>query len=237
MGERVGGWLAVWERGMGCSALGEWQAAPRPGGSSTARSPCRCRAERAEPKARGDLPVDRAAGAQRCARIAACHGAAAACREAGSQPASQLGPHTPPCAPASAAAGRYLEIFGRKNNLRNYWVTVGNEVTGQVRACSGDARSRWPLPRRVQKPTQRRARPPCRARPRRTRLPSSRASESPMPSMAAQAKRVTPGIACNPSRPGLAAWCSKQACNTITAPSCVPAARKIGGGEWQKTSL
>lgn len=27
-------------------------------------------------------------------------------------------------------AGRYLEIFGRKNNLRNYWVTVGNEVTG-----------------------------------------------------------------------------------------------------------
>lgn len=27
--------------------------------------------------------------------------------------------------------GRYLEIFGRKNNLRNYWVTVGNEVTGQ----------------------------------------------------------------------------------------------------------
>lgn len=27
-------------------------------------------------------------------------------------------------------AGKYLEIFGRKNNLRNYWVTVGNEVTG-----------------------------------------------------------------------------------------------------------
>lgn len=27
-------------------------------------------------------------------------------------------------------AGRYLEIFGRKNNLHNYWVTVGNEVTG-----------------------------------------------------------------------------------------------------------
>ena len=26
--------------------------------------------------------------------------------------------------------GSYLEIFGRKNNLRNYWVTVGNEVTG-----------------------------------------------------------------------------------------------------------
>eukprot|EP00884_Botryococcus_braunii_P005425 jgi/Botrbrau1/14884/Bobra.0248s0003.1 len=26
--------------------------------------------------------------------------------------------------------GRYLEIFGRKNNLHNYWVTLGNEVTG-----------------------------------------------------------------------------------------------------------
>lgn len=24
--------------------------------------------------------------------------------------------------------GRYLEIFGRKNNLRNFWVTVGNEL-------------------------------------------------------------------------------------------------------------
>jgi hypothetical protein len=23
-----------------------------------------------------------------------------------------------------------LEIFARKNNLRNYWVSVGNEVTG-----------------------------------------------------------------------------------------------------------
>ena len=28
-------------------------------------------------------------------------------------------------------AGKYLEIFGRKNNLRDFWVTVGNEVTGQ----------------------------------------------------------------------------------------------------------
>ena len=27
-------------------------------------------------------------------------------------------------------AGKYLEIFGRKNNLRNFWVTIGNEVTG-----------------------------------------------------------------------------------------------------------
>eukprot|EP00198_Chlamydomonas_reinhardtii_P006042 XP_001695378.1 predicted protein [Chlamydomonas reinhardtii] len=26
--------------------------------------------------------------------------------------------------------GRYLEIFARKNNLRNYWVSIGNEVTG-----------------------------------------------------------------------------------------------------------
>ena len=25
---------------------------------------------------------------------------------------------------------RYLEIFGRKNNLRDFWVTIGNEVTG-----------------------------------------------------------------------------------------------------------
>lgn len=24
--------------------------------------------------------------------------------------------------------GRYLEIFGRRNNLRDYWVTIGNEL-------------------------------------------------------------------------------------------------------------
>ena len=24
--------------------------------------------------------------------------------------------------------GSYLEIFGRRNNLRDYWVTVGNEL-------------------------------------------------------------------------------------------------------------
>ncbi len=24
--------------------------------------------------------------------------------------------------------GYYLEIFGRRNNLRNYWVTIGNEI-------------------------------------------------------------------------------------------------------------
>lgn len=27
-------------------------------------------------------------------------------------------------------AGKYLEIFARKNNLRNYWTSIGNEVTG-----------------------------------------------------------------------------------------------------------
>ncbi len=27
------------------------------------------------------------------------------------------------------AAGKYLEIFARKNNLRNFWVSVGNEVS------------------------------------------------------------------------------------------------------------
>ena len=24
--------------------------------------------------------------------------------------------------------GCYLEIFGRRNNLRDYWVTIGNEI-------------------------------------------------------------------------------------------------------------
>ena len=24
--------------------------------------------------------------------------------------------------------GKYLEVFGRKNNLRDYWVTIGNEI-------------------------------------------------------------------------------------------------------------
>ena len=24
--------------------------------------------------------------------------------------------------------GKYLEIFGRKNNLRDYWTTLGNEL-------------------------------------------------------------------------------------------------------------
>lgn len=45
-------------------------------------------------------------------------------------------PTTPPPHPkhTPAPSGRYLEIFGRKNNLRDFWVTVGNEVTGQVGA-------------------------------------------------------------------------------------------------------
>jgi mRNA (2'-O-methyladenosine-N6-)-methyltransferase len=34
-------------------------------------------------------------------------------------------------AEALAPRGRYLEVFGRKNNLRDGWVTVGNEVTGK----------------------------------------------------------------------------------------------------------
>lgn len=34
--------------------------------------------------------------------------------------------------------GRYLEIFGRKNNLHDGWVTIGNEVTGQGRPEDDD---------------------------------------------------------------------------------------------------
>lgn len=41
---------------------------------------------------------------------------------------------------SNLGAGRYLEIFGRKNNLRDFWVTVGNEVTGQVGARAGAGR-------------------------------------------------------------------------------------------------
>ena len=33
---------------------------------------------------------------------------------------------------ALPTAGCYLEIFGRQNNLRNHWVTVGNEVSGST---------------------------------------------------------------------------------------------------------
>ncbi len=45
----------------------------------------------------------------------------------------------------SLPSGNYLEIFGRKNNLRDFWVTVGNEVTGKgppredVEALAGGA--------------------------------------------------------------------------------------------------
>jgi hypothetical protein len=45
----------------------------------------------------------------------------------------------------STLQGTYLEIFGRKNNLRDFWVTVGNEVTGKgppredVEALAGGA--------------------------------------------------------------------------------------------------
>lgn len=34
------------------------------------------------------------------------------------------------CRCCHCCAGRYLEIFARKNNLRSYWVSIGNEVTG-----------------------------------------------------------------------------------------------------------
>jgi hypothetical protein len=36
----------------------------------------------------------------------------------------------PPPPPHTHPPGRYLEIFARKNNLRNFWVSLGNEVTG-----------------------------------------------------------------------------------------------------------
>jgi hypothetical protein len=35
------------------------------------------------------------------------------------------GTHPPP---KPNSAGRYLEIFARRNNLRDYWVSIGNEV-------------------------------------------------------------------------------------------------------------
>jgi len=56
-------------------------------------------------------------------------------------------PLTPPLVPCKHKwhTGNYLEIFGRKNNLRDFWVTVGNEVTGKgppredVEALAGGA--------------------------------------------------------------------------------------------------
>ena len=53
--------------------------------------------------------------------------------------------HAPFPTPFSLPSGNYLEIFGRKNNLRDFWVTVGNEVTGKgppredVEALAGGA--------------------------------------------------------------------------------------------------
>lgn len=32
-----------------------------------------------------------------------------------------------------APGGKYLEIFGRRNNLRDFWVTIGNQVIGVTR--------------------------------------------------------------------------------------------------------
>jgi hypothetical protein len=32
------------------------------------------------------------------------------------------------CAARPHAPGRFLEIFARKNNLRDFWVSIGNEV-------------------------------------------------------------------------------------------------------------
>lgn len=43
------------------------------------------------------------------------------------QSSAAFGPPSTCCLPP---AGNYLEVFGRKNNLRDFWVTVGNEVTG-----------------------------------------------------------------------------------------------------------
>ena len=36
--------------------------------------------------------------------------------------------HTQAHARTPASTGRYLEIFARRNNLRNHWVSIGNEV-------------------------------------------------------------------------------------------------------------
>jgi mRNA m6A methyltransferase catalytic subunit len=31
---------------------------------------------------------------------------------------------------ALVPGGRYLELFARKNNLRDFWTSIGNEITG-----------------------------------------------------------------------------------------------------------
>ncbi len=65
-------------------------------------------------------------------------------QSAGSQTSSNAtGQPLPP-------AGCYLEVFGRQNNLRNYWVTVGNEVSGsttspaEFKARLGELRAQRP---------------------------------------------------------------------------------------------
>lgn len=35
-----------------------------------------------------------------------------------------------------ASSGTYVEVFGRRNNLRRFWITIGNEVMG---SCSASA--------------------------------------------------------------------------------------------------
>jgi hypothetical protein len=43
------------------------------------------------------------------------------------------------------APGRYLEIFARKNNLRNFWVSVGNEVSLYMCCAAVLRRVLWAL--------------------------------------------------------------------------------------------
>ncbi len=83
--------------------------------------------------------------------------------------ASQTLQDKPPPSPPPRRAGRYLEIFARKNNLRNYWVSIGNEVTGTGAAAGGRGAR---LMRGRQSPLA-----PCRHRPspRQTCAPDLRA--------------------------------------------------------------
>jgi len=36
------------------------------------------------------------------------------------------------CVPFTGVAGRYLEVFARRHNLRSQWVSIGNEVLGSL---------------------------------------------------------------------------------------------------------
>lgn len=85
-------------------------------------------------------PPDHAAAGGVLWHAAACPGWTASSLSGAGQSALPAGAcrHHTACCHASLPraspvllAGKYLEIFGRKNNLRDYWVTVGNEVTGQ----------------------------------------------------------------------------------------------------------